>query len=76
MPLTPERLLAAKAIDVLTSLSDKSLRDLRRPAGDPRGEGERSYIPRRRLRKLAEALDAAYPGALDRTIEAIKEADQ
>lgn len=70
--LTPERLVAARAIDILISLSDKSLRDLRRPDGDPRG-GQWSTIPRRRLRELAQALDEAYPGALDATVRAVQD---
>ena len=63
--LTPQELLAARVIDCLTALSPKSLADLR--AG--RRLGQWSSIPRIRLRELYEALEVAYPGVLDRTIE-------
>lgn len=63
--LTPREMLAARVIDCLTTLSPKSLADLR--AGKRMGQW--STIPRIRLRELYEALEAAHPGVLDRTIE-------
>jgi hypothetical protein len=67
MGLSPERLLGARVIDLLMTLSPKSLAQLRRSTGDPR-QSDWSQIPRRHLRELAEALEAAYPGVLDRCL--------
>lgn len=72
--LSPERKLAACAIDVLTSLSADNLHRLR-AGSDGRRDRPTAYVSRRALRELAEALEVLYPGVLDETLSAI-EADQ
>jgi hypothetical protein len=65
--LTPEKLVVARAIDVLTSLSPRNLSKLRRGI-DPSATSE---VYRFRLRALAQAIDVAYPGVLDETLRVI-----
>lgn len=58
---TPEQELALAAVEVITSLSEANYRSLRKPARhtDPRVHLERMV-------KLVDAVEALYPGWLDR----------
>jgi hypothetical protein len=63
--LTPEQILAARVIDVALSVTPARVR--RAQAGNP--DSSSVGIPWRRFLELLEALEAAYPGALERTRE-------
>jgi hypothetical protein len=61
--LTPEQLLAARVIDVALVVAPARIRRAR--AGNP--DSGSVGIPWPRFLALLDALEAAYPGALERT---------
>lgn len=63
--LTPEKLIVARALDVLTSLSPEGFKRLR--AG--KYQTYDAKVPAFRLKALAEAIEAVYPGVIDKTYE-------
>lgn len=63
--LTPEQILAARVIDVGLAVAPARIRRAR--VGNP--DSGSVGIPWRRFLELLDALEAVYPGALDRTRE-------
>lgn len=65
--LNNDQKLAVAALDVLSSLSDDTLRAIRTGREGSR-DGFAVKVPRQRLAELAEALERAYPGVLNNTL--------
>lgn len=72
----PKDVVAMRALDVITSASRSNFNNNRRAyeSGDvTRHTSSRVTIPWRRYFALVEALEAAYPGVVERTFDLIDE---